>query len=160
MNLANVHLEQGRFVDAEHLYNVTLKSIACSHFANSVKLATLSEYAALAQFKNKKADESFRSILRSIHYDPICLRLWYNAAVILHDAAISRKGKEEKSVAVIQDAIHNLQVAKTIFLFASTSTIPQSRGILFDKEVAQKNSRLCEVRFYSNLIFHIVITLI
>ena len=147
VNLAHVHYAQSRFLEAEHQYQATLRTAAADRHSHADKMSALCEYSAMAQFSGKRCDESVRSLLRALHYDPMCLRLWFNVAIVRADTATQIMQKSRRTVADIEVASVQLSLAHRLFLFLGSTPLSQAaRGAVYDKDQAVRHSRLCEVR--------------
>jgi tetratricopeptide (TPR) repeat protein len=151
-NLAHVHLAQGRLVDAEHLYQAALKALPKSHSSGggssakqADKIVAAHECMALAQFRHGRHEDALRSLLRGLHNDPTCLREWYNVAVVRADYGMSLMKRQDKSADDIDDAVGHLQLAQRLFGFLATVQIPQGKGLQYDKKIAAKKEKFCEV---------------
>lgn len=146
INLAHVHVAQGRLVDAEHLYQATLKAVPRSTQQGQCaeRLCRLTEYASLAQYKNKRFDDAIYSLLRSIRIDPGCLRYWHNVAVVSSDMALSTVKKEQKSLVEIEYSERLLRQAQRLFGFLGRTKIPQGRGLQFDRDAVMRAENLCK----------------
>lgn len=147
-NLAHIHQLQGRLVDAEHLYEATIKSLS-NNSKQSEKTIALRECTAMAQYLNNRYDVSLHSLLKSIHQDPGNLRLWYNVAVV-HRAnalAIMKRGIA-LSRADIEDASKEMSIASKLFSFLASTDIPQnsgiSKGVTYDKVFASTCANQCQ----------------
>jgi tetratricopeptide (TPR) repeat protein len=146
INLAHVHYAQGRFLDAEHQYQATLRAMHSDRNIRTDKLAALCEYSAMSQFSNKRHDESIRSLLRAIHYSPLNLRLYYNVAIVRNDISSLYMQKPRRSVADIEVASEQLNLSQKFFLFlGNTGIAVGGKDNYYDKEAAQRHARLCEV---------------
>ena len=147
-NLAHIHQLQGRLVDAEHLYEATIKSLS-NNSKQSEKTIALRECTSMAQYLNNRYDVSLHSLLKSIHQDPGNLRLWYNVAVVhrANSLAIMKKGSS-LSRADIEEASKEITTASNLFSFLATTDIPQnngiSKGVTFDKGFAGSCANQCQ----------------
>lgn len=140
-NLAHVHLISGRLIDAEHLYQATLKTL---HHSKPEKAGALSECLAMAQYKHRRHDEALKTLLRSIHREPNVLRSWYNVAVVRGDFAIRSMMKKSKGVTEIQDAARELELAHKLYTFLSTTDISQTSKPHYDRNAASQHAAVCE----------------
>lgn len=150
INLANVHLKQNRFADAEHLYLSALRSAPKSALARGEKIAALCEQVAMAQYRNKRTDESVSSLAKALRLEPGNFRLWFNMGVVRHDVATNTiMGKQDKTKTDIQDASMWLDAADRIFTFlgarSSAEVLSHTRGIIFDKPTVLMMERNCKV---------------
>ena len=122
-NLAHVHLAQGRFVDAEHLYQASLKTLPAVSSSSSGGLATKGsdkvlaayECMAFAQYRHGRHSEAIRSLLRSLHGDPSVLRGWFNVGVVRCDLSTTSLYKKSSSVEDMDDGFRQLILAKKLF---------------------------------------------
>ena len=156
-NLAHVHLAQGRFVDAEMLYQAALKTLPRSSSSSGGSAAKQSdrvnsayECMAFAEFRHGRHSDALRSLLRGLHNDPSCLRGWYNVAIVRSDIASQYKAdKGDNKVDEIEDAMENLRLARRMFHFlgsasASSAAATQStRGQPYKPSDAVKKESVC-----------------
>jgi hypothetical protein len=145
INLAHCHLAQGRLVDAEHLYQATLKSMTKLSHVKADKMLSLCEVTGLAQFKARRHEDSIRSILRALHYDPSCFRCWYNSAVVRGDYALSSIKRSQRITSDIESASEELNIAQRVFSFSARMASSQGRGLQYDRHAAEKHAQICEV---------------
>jgi tetratricopeptide (TPR) repeat protein len=145
INLAHVHYAQGRFIDAEHQYQATLKAMHSDKNVRTDKLASLCEYSGMAQFSNKRHEESIRSLLRAVHYSPLNLRLWFNVAMVRSEISSVSMQKPRRTVADIEVASEQLNLGQKLFLFLGSNSIAVNKDSFYDRESAQRHARLCEV---------------
>jgi len=128
-NLAHTRLIQNRTAEAEHLYQLNMRSITKSfRTPEPGKLSAMCEAAAYAQFKQKRFEDAIRSLLRGMHHDPtnfaIVEKHWFNIAVVRQEQAISKLQKKGKrTVRAVQDAKDEFQMAKNLFTFLSSDTV-------------------------------------
>ena len=142
INLAHIHLLQGRFADAEHLYLATIKALF-KHSTNADKVLALYETMALAQMKSRRFEESLGSLCRAVHLDPTSLRCWYNNSIVRGNLAISSMSRAHKSSATIQDNKAQLQIAHALFKhFAGLEIV--GKGLQPDNNVSQERANVCE----------------
>ena len=156
-NLAHVHLAQGRFVDAEMLYQAALKTLPRSSSSSGGSAAKQSdrvnsafECMSYAEFRHGRHSDALLSLLRGLHNDPSCLRGWYNVAIVRSDIASQYKAdKGDNKVDEILDAMENLRLARRMFHFlgsasASGAASTQStRGLPYKPSDAVKKESVC-----------------
>ena len=123
-NLAHVHLAQGRFVDAEHLYQAALKTLPRSSSSSGGSAAKQSdrvnsayECMAFAEFRHGRHVDALNSLLRGLHNDPSNLREWYNVAVVRADVAAQYSKKKSGVVDEVENATENVRLAHRLFHF-------------------------------------------
>lgn len=144
-NLAHVYVLQNRSVEAERLYQATIRTLSRSGRSFSDKPAALNECVSFVQFKSGRFKEAAHSILRAIHLNPTNLRFWYNAAFVgqgLGNYVLNRQGS---TASAIEDAKLTLQVAKKVFKHLSAM---QHQGTVkpYDRKFASTNSSGCSVK--------------
>ncbi len=133
-NLANIHVKNGRFVDAEHLYQAAIKSSSKSLGKFDRKLF---EYMAFSQYESKRFEDSIRSLQRCIHIDPAYARSWFNIASVREKFAIDKRSKG--SSADLKCAIDETKVAQSIFHHLSNI----GNDKLYNYNVARKRASHC-----------------
>ena len=107
-------------------------------------MTVLCEWTALAQLKNRRFEDSVKSLLRGLHYDPGCLRLWFNVAVVRSESAIAIMKKTSRTVADIRFAIDDVNASLQLFKYLGSSNA-QYRGLQFERDQSGKNERYLEV---------------
>ena len=156
-NLAHVHLAQGRFVDAEMLYQAALKTLPRSSSSSGGSAAKQSdrvnsayECMSYAEFRHGRHSAALSSLLRGLHNDPSCLRGWYNVAIVRSDIAAQYKAdKGDNKVDEIVDAMENLRLARRMFHFlgsasaSGAATTQSTRGQLYKPSDAVKKESVC-----------------
>jgi tetratricopeptide (TPR) repeat protein len=156
INLAHVYVLQGRLLDAERLYQATIKNISRIGRSFSDKPAYLNECVANAQQKHGRMDESASSMWRAIHLNPTNLRFWYNVAFVRmrHSSDLLARGEGGSTAAVLDDSRTGLYLAKKIFKNLCSAQHPQTQskhGISarpYEKKLAAINSSACSVRAF------------
>ena len=133
-NLANIHVKNGRFVDAEHVYQATIKSSSKSLGKFDRQLF---EYMAYSQYESKRFEDSIRSLQRCIHIDPAYARSWFNIASVREKFAIDKRSKG--SSADLKCAIDETKVAQSIFHHLSNI----GNDKLYNYNVARKRASHC-----------------
>lgn len=148
---------QNRLVDAERLYEVTLKNLSMSNRGN--KAAYLHQCISFAQFKHHRYRDSIPSLLRSIHLQPNHLRDWYNVAIVSELSAtstIADGDKRSKAVLVVDilQAKKELIFAKSVF--HSLGRINSNQKLLnYDKKSALNHEILCQVFYFRGEPIHL-----
>lgn len=144
-NLGHVHVYNDRLVDAEHLYQATIKTV-CRTAKHMDELVKLCEYTALAQYKNKRFDDSLHMLFRAVHQDPTNLRCWYNIAITREAKASATMLKQHKSVADIQNATIELGLAFKLFTLFGAASPQQYSGktYAYDQSVAKEHVKRCK----------------
>lgn len=147
-NLAHVYVLQNRSVDAERLYQATIRSLSRSGRCFSDKPAALNECVSFVQFKSGRFDEASHSILRAIHMNPTNLRFWYNAAFVGQGLSNYVLSKHSSTAAAIEDAKSALLVAKKIFKHLGAMQ-HQTTVKPYDRKFASTNSSHCSLKLQS-----------
>jgi hypothetical protein len=136
---------QHRSVEAERLYQATIRSLSRSGRSSADKPAYLSECVAGIQLKSGRFGEASRSVLRALHLDPTNLRCWYNSAFVGLAHANAVLAKASSPSAAIEDARMALQVAKKVF--ECLSMLHHTRAAKqFDRKLAADNNEFSSVR--------------
>lgn len=136
INLAHVQLAQGRFPDAEHLYQATMKLM--QHSSDATKMALLNEWTSLAQVSYRRFAEAALTALKGAHLDPANLRLWHNIAVINRDSAAALRAKQTRTVDDLESAVLSLSSAEQTFHY-----VVSKKNSKF--EAANKHLKSCKV---------------
>jgi hypothetical protein len=136
---------QHRSVEAERLYQATIRSLSRSGRSSADKPAYLSECVAGIQLKSGRFSEASRSVLRALHLDPTNLRCWYNSAFVGHTHANAVLAKASSPSAAIEDARMALLVAKKVFKHLSM-VHHASAAKQFDRKFAAENYKDSSVR--------------
>jgi len=136
INLAHVQLAQGRFPDAEHLYQATMKLMQFS--SDATKMALLNEWTSLAQLSYRRFAESSLTAQKGVHLDPANLRLWHNIAVIHRDSSAALRAKQTRTVDDLEGAVLCLASAEQTFQYVASK-----KNTKF--EVANKHLKACKV---------------
>ena len=143
-NLAHVNMIEGRMAEAEHFYQIHLKSkIKAIHQPPSGEYASTYECMAFAQFKNGRHEEAIRSLLRGLHQEPWGksengeYRFEYNIAYVRAQLAtqLFKRGSNSSSK-LIRNAISELKIAGETFRFLSE--LPESKQKDIAPEQLQK----------------------
>lgn len=145
-NLAHVFLVQNRAVDAERLYQATIKNFSRTGRSLSDKPAHLNECVAFVQFNSGRHDEASRSICRAIHLNPANLRFWYNAAFIAHiqsNKVVSRAATA--TAATIEDAKMFAFLSKKVFKHLAAIQHQNPALKPYDRKFANANYTACSV---------------
>lgn len=135
INLAHVQLAHGRFPDAEHLYQATMKLMQCSSDAS--KMALLNEWTSLAQLSYRRFAEAALTAQKGAHLDPTNVRLWHNIAVIHRDLCAALRAKQTRSVDDLESAVLSLSGAEQIF-----HHVASKKNAKF--EIANKHLKACK----------------
>ncbi len=115
-NLALIHLRQGKYLEAAHLYLSVIKSVqAANNSSNNEKLASLYELLALAYLKNKYFEDSINALNKSLEYEPDSLHTLFNLSFVRNEYAVDILNKNQKTVQTIQAAINELEIARGTF---------------------------------------------
>ena len=140
-NLGHVFLVQNRFLDAERLYQLTIRNLpTSSKTASGENAPSLLECAAFAQYKQDNRDEdASQSMLKAIHLQPSNLQYWYNAALISKHYAENSMVKPNRVAGDIVTAISHLTFAKSLFgalgkKAKKHATVDRKKSELFEKE--------------------------
>lgn len=144
-NLGHVFLVQNRFLDAERLYQLTIRNLpTSSKTASGENAPSLLECAAFAQYKQDNRDEdASQSMLKAIHLQPSNLQYWYNAALISKHYAENSMVKPNRVAGDIVTAISHLTFAKSLFgalgkKAKKHATVDRKKSELFEKECSDK----------------------
>lgn len=146
-NLAHIHALQLRYVEAEHAYQATFKSITKT--GRQVEPGTLSrlcESMAFAQYKHGFHEDSLRSMLRGLHQEPnhMCLKMWYNIAVVRNELATSIMQKRgPKTTTTVNDATNELRQAENIFHYLAAQSGSVAKAAGYSRDKAAHNERHC-----------------
>ena len=171
-NLATVFIQQGRFHDAERLFQSSLKSVSAygsiatrdskldfTEFAAGASAAPpqqciadkhqyFHECIALTQNRMLKNEESARSLLHAIHMSPhASIQDWYNVAVVYESAAIVAMKKKQKTVRETIAAIDNIELAKCIFdfLLKNPAVLSYQQQMPIETRYVQAHWNMCTV---------------
>lgn len=144
-NLAHVFLLQNRSVDAERLYQATIKNFSRTGRSLSDKPAHLNECVAFVQFKSGRYDEASRSICRAIHLNPANLRFWYNAAFIGHTHSTKVVGRASSTAASIENAKMFASFSKKVFKHLAMIQHQNPSMKPYDRKFANTNYSACSV---------------
>jgi len=137
-NLAHTRMIQGRTAEAEHLYQLNMRSVTkSSRTPEPGRVSSMCEAMAYAQFKQKRFEDAIRSLLRGIHHDPRSRanveRHWYNIAVVRQDQATAKMHKVgKKTVRAVQDARDEFKMAFNLFTHLSIGDGRKEGKILMD----------------------------
>ncbi len=149
INLAHVHLSLGRYPDADHIYQSTLKLLL--HSNNVDRMASICEWTGMAQLSYQRHVDAACSLSRSIHYNPLGLRYWYDIAVIYRDLASLKLKKHSPSVDDMQYALSCVEYAQHIFSFLTKSSYVASLPKRdYDRTKTDQFSKNCKVNFDDN----------
>jgi tetratricopeptide (TPR) repeat protein len=144
-NLAHCFMMQNRLVDAERLYELTLKNLSQS--LRSSKSSYLCQSMAFAQFKHHRYSDAVQSLLRAAHLQPSNLRDWYNIALVSEissNNAISNATGKAVTAADIVQAMEELTFARTIF--GHLGRINMNQKLLnYEKKSALSHEAVCQV---------------
>lgn len=146
---------QNRLVDAEKLYETTLKNLARSNRGS--KSSYLFSCMSFAQFKHHRYRDSVKSLLRSIHLNPSYLRDWYNIGIVSEIAATSTiaasgdRGGDKSGGKTVQatDILHaknELIFARDVFHSLGRISVDQKQQLNYDKKSALSHEAVCQVR--------------
>ncbi len=146
--MAHVYLAQNRLVDAERLYQSTLKSLTKSSVSEvgADKLAQLQECVAHAQYRHGRHEDSLRSLQRALRVNPTNMKLWFNLGVVAEAGVASTLAKKGRSTAEISEAAEDVALAIKMFSFLTDSskvTHLSAQGI--DRKVAHDRLKSCKV---------------
>lgn len=147
-NLAHVFLLQNRSVDAERLYQATIKNFSRTGRSLSDKPAHLNECVAFVQFKTGRFDEAARSNCRAIHLNPANLRFWYNAAFIGHNQSTRVVGRTSSTAAAIEEAKMFAALSKKVFKHLATIQHQNPAVKPYDRKNANINYSACSVSVF------------
>jgi hypothetical protein len=136
---------QHRSVEAERLYQATIRSLSRSGRSSAEKPAYLSECVGGIQLKSGRFAEASRSVLRALHLDPNNLRGWYNYAFVGQAHANAVLAKASSASAAIEEGRMAMQVAKKVFKHLSMMSAA-SAAKLFDRKLAAANYGTSSVR--------------
>lgn len=149
VNLGHMHMTQGRFVDAIHIYLAALKSLPLSPAVRlqSEVIADVSDCLALSYLKNSQHDDAIRIILKSIHYNPSSLHVWFNLACVKEEFAVKLCKTVPGSINDIRIAIEELEHATVLFKsLKNTSLCPGAkRHELLHVQKAGQHEKFCLV---------------
>jgi tetratricopeptide (TPR) repeat protein len=159
-NLATVYLQQGRYPEAERLFQSAFRSMGNGCGTRSFTSAALQpvsaaesrqyllEGVALAQTKLLKNEEAFKSLLRALHLSPhSALQDWFNVAVVSEAVASVLNAKiVQRTATEINDAMEYLKLSISIFGFLMSSISNHYlQQVMIDKTAVQKHLNLCMV---------------
>jgi hypothetical protein len=144
-NLAHVFLMQNRSVDAERLYQATIKNFSRTGRSLSDKPAHLNECVAFVQYKSGRHDEASRSIFRAIHLNPTNLRFWYNVAFVGHSQSIKVAAKSSSTAASLDDAKMFAFLSKKVFKHLAMIQHQNPNVKPYDRKFANTNYSACSV---------------
>lgn len=156
VNLGHMHLSQGRFVDAIHIYQAALKSLPTSPAVRtqSEVMGEVSDCLSLSFLKNSQHDDSVRVLLKSLHYDPSRLHDWFNIACVKEELAVKLCRSHNSTISDISLAIDELEYATNLFKYLKNSNLCPGikRHELFHSHKAGQHEKFCLVSDnYSNL---------
>ena len=146
-NLAHTFMMQNRLLDAERLYERTLKSLKKSN--RGLKASYLCQCISFVQYKHHRYRESVNALLRSIHLQPNNMRDWYNVAIVSEISATSTiangdKGNKIVSAADIMQAKKELIFAKQVFGSLGRINLSQ-KMVNYEKKSALTHEAVCQV---------------
>ena len=153
---------QNRLVDAEKLYEATLKNLSRANRGS--KSSYLFSCMSFAQFKHHRYRDSVKSLLRSIHLNPSYLRDWYNIGIVSEISAtstIASSGGDrvgDRSSGKVAQAADILQAKKELLfardVFHSLGRIggSQKQQLNYDKKSALSHEAVCQVRISFKII--------
>ena len=144
-NLAHIYMQQNRSVDAERLYQATIKNFSRSGRSLSDKPAHLNECVAFVQFKTGRFDEASRSVFRAIHLNPANLRFWYNAAFIGHNQSSKAVSRGSSTTAAIEDAKLFAALSKKVFKHLAAIQHQNPAIKSYNRKFANSNYTSCSV---------------
>ena len=126
-------------MEAERLYQATIKSLSKSGRSVADRPAYLHECVALVQHKSRRFNDAGRSVLRAMHLNPTNMRSWYNLALtgLGQGEAILAKGNS--SAAVIEDAMLNMLLSKKVFKHLSAIQHAPGSSKPYDRKNASTN---------------------
>lgn len=145
-NLAHVFLMQNRSVDAERLYQATIKNFSRSGRSLSDKPAHLNECVAFVQYKNNRHEEASRSIFKAIHLNPTNMRFWYNVALVGHSQSTKVLNRASSTAASIEDAKMYTSLSKKVFKHLAAIQHQNPAIKPYDRKLANTNYSSCSVR--------------
>ncbi len=144
-NLAHVYMLQNRSVDAERLYQATIKNFSRTGRSLSDKPAHLNECVAFVQLKTGRFEEASRSIFRAIHLNPANLRFWYNVAFIGHNQSTKAVSRGASTTASIEDAKMFASLSKKVFKHLAVIQHQNPAIKSYDRKFARTNYDACSV---------------
>jgi len=153
--MAHTYMMQNRLVDAEKLYETTLKNLSRAN--RGTKSSYLFSCMSFAQFKHHRYRDSVKSLLRSIHLNPSYLRDWYNIGIVSEISATSTiasggdRAGDKSSGKVVQatDILKGkkeLIFARDVFHSLGRISVSQKQQLNYDKKSALNHEALCQVR--------------
>jgi len=134
-NLANVNVKNGRFIDAEHLYQASIKSASKPLGKFDRKLY---EYMAYSQYESRRFEDSIRTLQRCIHIDPAYARSWFNIASVREKFGVDKRSKG--SSLDLKCAIDETKFAQSIFHHLSNI----GNDKLYNYNAARKRASNCQ----------------
>jgi tetratricopeptide (TPR) repeat protein len=150
VNLGHMHLSQGRYVDAIHIYQATLKSLPTSPAVRmqSEVMGEVSDCLSLSYLKNSQHDDSVRVLLKSLHYDPSRLHDWFNVACVKEELAVKLCRSQTSSISDISLAIGELEHGTVLFRSLKSNDLCPGikRHELFHAHKAGQHEKFCLVR--------------
>jgi tetratricopeptide (TPR) repeat protein len=144
-NLAHVYLLQKRTVEAERLYQATIRSLSRSGRSAGDQPAQLNEWVGAIQLRSARFEEASRSVLRALHLNPANLRAWYNFAFVGYTQATAVLAKFKSTAAAVEDARAMVQVSKRVFKHLTSLQQP-ANARQYDRKFAGTNYATSQVR--------------
>lgn len=143
INLANVYLIQGKFLDACRTYFSALSSIPTlrrfTGLDSMILMAAISESLSYSYFKSHQFDDCLRILAKTLHANPTRMSTWYNVAFTREEFALTSLRKSDKSSKDISGAIFDLSQAILYFEY-----LQGANNTSYDLKKASQHSTFCK----------------
>ena len=144
-NLSHVYVIQNRLVDAERLYQSTIKSLSRTGRSFADKYAHLNECVAYTQHKHNRQEDAIKSMFRALHLNPTNLRFWYNVAFVGENLCGVILQRKNASVKLVEEGKQVLNISKKVFKSLSLLQQQHHQHKPYERKLAGLHSSSCTV---------------